>query len=381
MLGQMLDCVIPSSSTRRPKPNLSLPSQQGSSADVTPSSTAQPSPTINLTREYTLAIQTSSYSEIWSKIHPGDPSYEDLELGEGEAHEGQQRLTHVLNPSRECVDEALQHARPSTLTRLVSDYFDHSENTSHLCLLLHDSVRRARLIYHDLQNLLDVLPLDSDPYCLTPSQCDQAFDIFLQFDRLDNPFPCPNSNNFHDMRLCFSQLNQRLQHRLCKSRSRVQRLRHATTCFAVCLIGTVVGVCIAAVTVASHALIALVAGPILPAILPSKITKKEMAHLAQLDAAAKGTYVLHNDLDTIDRLVERLYTAVEGDKFLIRLGLERGRDRHPIHEIAKQLQKTHRNFLVHLMDLEEHICLCFSAINRARSLLLEEIHLNQSRYS
>ncbi|GFY93407.1 transmembrane protein, putative [Actinidia rufa] len=281
-------------------------SDGGSSADVTPSSTAQPSPTINLTREYTLAIQTTSYSEIWSKIHPGDPSYEDLELGEGEVHEGQQRLAHVLNPSRECVDEALQHARPSTLTRLVSDYFDHSENTSHLCLLLHDSVRRARLIYHDLQNLLDVLPLDSDPYCLTPSQCDQAFDIFLQFDRLDNPFPCPNSNNFHDMRLCFSQLNQRLQHRLCKSRSRVQRLRHATTCSAVCLIGTVVGVCIAAVTVASHALIALVAGPLLPAILPSKITKKEMAHLAQLDAAAKGTYVLHNDLDTIDRLVERL---------------------------------------------------------------------------
>ncbi|KAE9445608.1 hypothetical protein C3L33_22494, partial [Rhododendron williamsianum] len=327
----------------------------GSSAEDTPSSSAQPSPTINLTSEYTLAIQTTSYSEIWSRIHPNDPSYEG-HLGEGEALEEHQSLEQILNPSRECVDKALQHARPTTtLTHLVSTYFDHSENTSHLCLILHDSVRRARLTYRNLHNLLDVLPLDSDPNSLTQSQCDWAFDIFLKFDRLDNPFPCPDSHNFRDMRHCFSQLNDQLHRRLCKSRSRVRLLRRATTCSTVCLIG-----------------------PLLHAVLPSKITKKEMVHMAQLDAVAKGTYVLHNDLDTIDRLVERLYTAVEGDKFLIRLGLERGNDRHPIHEISKQLQKNHLNFLSQLMDLEEHICLCFAAINRARSLLLEGIHLHKS---
>ncbi|KAG5553230.1 hypothetical protein RHGRI_011180 [Rhododendron griersonianum] len=352
--------------------------ENGSSAEDTPSSSAQPSPTINLTSEYTLAIQTTSYSEIWSRIHPNDPSYEG-HLGEGEALEEHQSLEQILNPSRECVDKALQHSRPTTtLTHLVSTYFDHSENTSHLCLILHDSVRRARLTYRNLHNLLDVLPLDSDPNSLTQSQCDWAFDIFLKFDRLDNPFPCPDSHNFRDMRHCFSHLNDQLHRRLCKSRSRVRLLRRATTCSTVCLIGTAVGVCITAVAIASHALIALVAGSLLHAVLPSKITKKEMVHMAQLDAVAKGTYVLHNDLDTIDRLVERLYTAVEGDKFLIRLGLERGNDRHPIHEISKQLQKNHLNFLSQLMDLEEHICLCFAAINRARSLLLEGIHLHKS---
>ncbi|KAL6998005.1 hypothetical protein U1Q18_008129 [Sarracenia purpurea var. burkii] len=377
----MLHCVMPSSSARRPNLDSSLPSEQGSSADNTPSSSAQPSPTINLTTQYALAIHTSSFSEIWSKIHPNDPSDEDPKLGEGEAHEKQQLLGHVLNPSRECVQEALQHARPNTLTHLVSDYFDHSESTSHLCLVLHNSVLRARSIYRDLHNLFDVFPLDSDPYLFTQSQCDWAFDIFLQFDRLDNPFPCPDSHNFHEMHNCFTELNQQLHRRLCKSRSRVHLLRRATTCSAMCLIGTVVGVSISAVAIASHGMIALVAGPLLPALLPSKITKKEMAHLAQLDAASRGTYVLHNDLATIDRLVERLYTAVEGDKFLIRLGLERGRERHPIHEITKQLQKNHHHFLSQLTDLEEHICLCFGAINRARSLLLEEIHLNKSRYS
>ncbi|KAI7997033.1 UPF0496 protein [Camellia lanceoleosa] len=354
MHNQMLHCAMPSSSTRS---NLhsSLPPLQGSSGDNTPSSSTQPSPTVNLTCEFTLAKQTDSYSEIWSKIHPSY-SYEDQNLGQGEAREDQQ-LAQVLNPSRECVQEALRHATPSTLTRLVSTYFDHSENTSHLCLLLHDNVQHARSLYYDLHNLLDVLPLDSDPNSLTQAQCDRAFNIFLQFDGLGNPFPRPDSHNFHDMRHCFSQLNQQLHHRLCKSRSRVHLLRRAASCSAICFIG-----------------------PLLPSLVPTKISKKALSHLAQLDAAAKGTYVLHNDLNTIDRLVERLYTAIEGDKFLIRLGLDRGGERHPIHEVAKQLQKNHHNFLSQLMDLEEHICLCFATINRARSLLLKEIYLHQSHY-
>ncbi|XP_028108350.1 UPF0496 protein At3g19330-like isoform X1 [Camellia sinensis] len=379
MHNQMLHCAMPSSSTRRSNLHSSLSPLQGSSADITPSSSTQPSPTVNLTCEYTLAKQTDSYSEIWSKIH-SSYSYEDPNLGQGEAREDQQ-LAQVLNPSQECVQEALRHATPSTLTRLVSTYFDHSGNTSHLCLLLLDNVQHARSLYYDLHNLLDVLPLDSDPNSLTQAQCDRAFDIFLQFDRLGNPFPRPDSHNFHDMRHCFSQLNQKLHHRLCKSRSRVHLLRRAASCSAICFIGTVVGVSIAAVAIASHALIAFVAGPFLPALVPTKISKKALSHLAQLDAAAKGTYVLHNDLNTIDRLVERLYTAIEGDKFLIRLGLDRGRERHPIHEVAKQLQKNHHNFLSQLMDLEEHICLCFATINRARSLLLKEIYLHQSHYS
>ncbi|XP_059668683.1 UPF0496 protein At3g19330 [Cornus florida] len=377
----MMRCLRPSSLTATTNQHPSSSSPQGNSAEETPRSSTQPSPTINLTREYTLAVQTSSYSEIRDKIHQSNACYHDPDPGQEECNEGHQLLAQVLQPNRDCVQESLQSIRPNTLTRLVSAYFDHSEHTSHLCLLLYDSVRHARSLYAPLHNLLNVLPLDSDSYTLTQSQCDCAFDIFLQFDRLDNPFSCSDSFNFNDMRCCFSQLKQQLDHRLSKSRSRVRLLRHATTSSAICLIGTVVGVAISAAVIAAHALVTLVACPFFSSFLPCKITKKEMAHLAQLEAAAKGTYVLHNDLDTIDRLVVRLYTAVEGDKLLIRLGLERGRDRQPIQEVVKQLHKNHENFLRQLIDLEEHICLCFAAINRARSLLLQEIHLHQTRYS
>ncbi|XAR64750.1 hypothetical protein NMG60_11008562 [Bertholletia excelsa] len=328
----MLNRLMTLACKRRPNPQASLPEHEGCLTEDTSSSSAQPSPTVNLTCEYTLALQTNSYNEIWTRIHDNGSTHEVLYHGEGEALNEEQRLGQILYPSQECIQEALQHVKSNTLTRLVSAYFDHSERTCYLCLLLNESVRRARLLYGDLHSLLDVLPLDSHSNSLNESQCDKAFDVFLQFDRFDNPFPCPDSCNFHDMQCCFTQLNQQLQHRLSKSRSRIHLLRRATTCSAVCLIGTVIGVIISAVVIASHVLTALVAGPLVPALRPSNITNKEKAHLTQLDSAARFTYVLHKDLETIDRLVERLYDAVDDDKLLIRLGLERGKDRHPIHE-------------------------------------------------
>lgn len=148
---------------------------------------------------------------------------------------------------------------------------------------------------------------------------------------------------------------------------------------ALCLIGATVGVAVSAVTVATHALVALVACPMCgTGFLPSSMTRKETVHLAQFDAAAKGIYVLRNDIDTIDRLVARLHATVENDRLLIQLGLERGIDRYPIQEILKQLRKNRPSFVKQVVDLEEHLFLCFAAINRARSLLLEEIHMQQT---
>ncbi|KAF8409830.1 hypothetical protein HHK36_002348 [Tetracentron sinense] len=361
---------LPSSPSRLPATN---------SREGTPRSSAQPSPTVNLIREYTLAVQTKSYNELWSKIQVHQeqvqhPEVEHLEVEVEEGVKSPQLLGQVLHPNRESVQEGLRRARPNTLTRLVSAYFDNSEQTSHhLCLLLHHSVHRARSLYDPLQDLLDILPLD--PSSLTHSQCEWAFNVFLQFDRLNNPFPHPDSGNFDDMCLCFSQLRQQLDLRLNKSSGRIHILRRSTTCSALCLIGTAVGVTISAMAIAAHALVALV-GVSFFAFLPTNFTKKELQHVAQLDAAAKGTFVLNNELKTIDRLVARLHGAIESDKLLIRLGLERGSDRYPIHEVLKQLRKNYHNIRHQLDDLEEHICLCFVTVNRARSRLLQEIQSN-----
>ncbi|KAK9741111.1 hypothetical protein RND81_03G082500 [Saponaria officinalis] len=372
----MRSCINLKSSTARGTQPASSEGEGNSSAGTpqTPGTSAIPSPTVNLSREYAHAVQTSSYSEIWSKIHV-------VEQWESEepSHQQQLLLSQVLQPNREFVLEALKRATPTSFTQLISSYFEHSEKTCHLLLLLHHSIDHARSLYSPLHDLVDALPT-TETESMSQLQCNRAFDVFDQFEKERNPFPCPDSHNFHEMRVCFSQLKQEVDLRLRKSRGTVHRINCGTTSSAICLIVTVVGVTISAVAIATHALVAIVAAASsCPMFLPWRVTQREMVHMGQLDAAARTAYVLHNDLDTIDRLVSRVYTAVEGDKLLIRLGLDRGRDKHPIYEVVKQLRKTRVNFMDQLTDLEEHICLCFAAINRARSLLLQQIDPQQEQ--
>ncbi|XP_009765445.1 UPF0496 protein At3g19330-like [Nicotiana sylvestris] len=333
---------------------------------------SQPSPTVNLSRAYTLAVQTSSYGEIWSKVHHEVPSDLSVEVAQVEFQEEPLQLEDVLKPSHECVQEALLHIIPDALNQLIAKYFDDSEQTTRICILFSQSVNQARVLYAPIHKLLDVLPLDMESagHSLSQAQCDWAFDIFLQFDSLTNPFPGHDTHNFDDMRHCYFQLKSELDLLLRKSRSKVQLLRHATRGSVVCLVAATVGVVISAVAIATHAFVALVAAPICPAFLPSKMAKKELVHLVQMDDATKGIFFLHNHLETVNCLVGRLYDAVEYYKRLVRFALERGKDRYPIQEVVKQLHGKHSNFLEELLGLEEHLCLCFAAINKARGHLL-----------
>ncbi|KAI4350424.1 hypothetical protein L6164_004881 [Bauhinia variegata] len=376
MKHRMLECLsfksLTSSSGSSYPP---LPPSHGNTTEITPVTSTQSSPSPSVSREYKNAVEGNSYNEILSKIE------DHVHLVDGYTDEDshQQLIEQVLYPDRKCVQEALGHAKATTLTRLVSTYFDQSETTSNLCLLLHRSVHSARTMYAPLIDLLAVLPADSN--LITQSQCDRAFDVFLKLDSQDNPFrPSPDSQNFSDMCSCFSELKQQIDRRLGKSRSRIRLLRRVTAGSALCFIITAVGVVVSAVVITTHAIVALAAGPGCTAHIPHPNTmkKRELARIAQLDAAAKGTYGLKHHLDTINRLVDLLHTAVEGDKLLIRFCLQRGKDRHPIREVLKQLRNNHQRLLFHLEDLEEHICLCCNTVNRGRSKLLNEICLHQT---
>ncbi|XP_022750425.1 UPF0496 protein At3g19330-like isoform X2 [Durio zibethinus] len=358
------------------------PLSQGNSTDGTPRSSAtQLSPTFNLTREYTLAVQTNSCIGIRSRIEELLQVENVIENGDMDNH--QLCSSQVLQPNRDCVRQALSHSNPkATLTRLVSTYFDHSENITTLCLSLFQCLRRARALYAPINDLLQEFPYDLNS--INQSQCNWAFDVFSQFDSLENPFPCPDSHNFNELRRSFSQLKEQLDHRLFKSLSRDRFLHRATTGSAICLIGTVVGVVVSAVVISTHALAAivgLVATPLCPVYVPSYLKRKQLGHMAQLKAAVMGTFAHKEDLDTIVCLVDWLYSAVEGDMQLIRFGLERGREIFPIHEVVKHLRNNHIKFFDRLEELEQQMCLCFSAVNEYRAKLLDQVHLNQSSNS
>ncbi|XP_024015443.1 UPF0496 protein At3g19330 [Eutrema salsugineum] len=330
-----------------PLPNPPLEAVASSSRNA-----SNPSPNFNLSRELAHAFQTPSYHDIRSRVHVVDPSHSHSQHHHHhlliQPDVGGDRtellLSQVLQPNKECVQESLAHAKSTTLTHLISAYFQHSEDATRLCLNLYQSVHSARHLYTPLFDLFHILP--SDSHAIDESLCNLAFDVFLKLDTFDNPFSSsPESHSFRGTQLCFSQLKHKLDARLRKSRSRVRLLHHAT------------------------------AGPLCSPYLPHSLKKKELTNISQLNAAAKGTFVLNKDLDTIDRLVSRLHTGIEYDKLFIRLGLERGRDVYSVQEILKQLRKSHLNLTHQLKDLEDHICLWFTNVNKARSLLLQEIHL------
>lgn len=346
------------------------PQTSSASAENSPSAA-----TINLRREYTLAVQTDSYKEMWSIIHH--------QQGHGEVGSDSEE---ILRPDRASVEEAIRLARPTRLTRLVSRYLESSEQASDLFLSLRRSVDIAREIYAPIALLLDVLPASSPilspgqsvPPLLSLLQSDSAFDAFVDFDRRENPFQCA-AVGFGDIRDCFSVLKQQLELRLLTARRRHRLLRRATIASATCLVVSVAGAVAAALVLASHALLAVAAiGPVSFCCGGTDVLAGRRRLLRErmtgTDAAARETYVLDKHLSTVERLVARLHATVESDKVLVRLGLERGRGQiHPIQEVVRQLRKNHSSFRHQLTDLDEHICLCLAALNRARYLLLQQI--------
>ncbi|KAK6277147.1 hypothetical protein POUND7_017470 [Theobroma cacao] len=92
----------------------------------------------------------------------------------------------------------------------------------------------------------------------------------------------------------------------------------------------------------------------------------------QLDVAAKGTYILNRDFDTMSRLVSRLHDEVEHNKAMIQICLERREDRFSV-QVVKELKKSNVGVRKQVEELEEHVYLCLVTINRARALVIKEV--------
>ncbi|KAF1883586.1 hypothetical protein Lal_00043272 [Lupinus albus] len=285
---------------------------------------ATSSPTSNVFRESDLAIHAKSYKDIYNiiqaplhdQLHNFDPNQESDHENDSSHH--RQVLAQVLQPDHQSIREALQsHVPHITLTRLLTNYFDHNESSCDLYLLFYTSVRRNRYIHSTLYDFISILPDDSAS--LSKHHSDRAYDIFIEFDQHENPFFFPHApHNFANICRNFSDRlkaivdNSPLHQSLCK-----------------CLIVTVVGALVSTVLVTTNAVAGCVAVAAAPFCSnrciphPKKLERKKLVRLKQLNAAAKGTCAV-NGLDTIGSLVDRLQNTVESDKDLVRIALKRG---------------------------------------------------------
>lgn len=169
---------------------------------------------------------------------------------------------------------------------------------------------------------------------------------------------------------CFNLLKS-LESSRDKARAKLKLLNNIKLGSAIFLVALTASL---AVIVVAHALALLVAAPsLVMASLATASTKHLANWSAQLDVAAKGTYILSRDLDTISRLVARLNDELEHMRRMVKFLLKRGEDRlQASAQVARQLKKD-SSFSAQLDELEEHLYLCFMTINRARNLVIKEI--------
>ncbi|TKY58253.1 UPF0496 protein [Spatholobus suberectus] len=167
-----------------------------------------------------------------------------------------------------------------------------------------------------------------------------------------------------------SNLQKRLEFSREKARAKLQlvaRLKCGSACLFAIITASLVMI------VMTHGFALLVATPGLA--FMNLASKRKLAKvMAQLDAAAKGTYILNKDLEITSRLVARLNDELEYMRTTVRFWLERKEERIQVDsEVVRLLKNNQCNFSDQLDELEEHLYLCFMTINRARDLVLNQI--------
>ncbi|OMO54887.1 hypothetical protein CCACVL1_27490 [Corchorus capsularis] len=331
---------------------------------------------LNVNEEYFSALRTDSYVEYFSKAQslanelvPSSPSY------------FHHKFFQLLEPCQDTIPSILESAILSKIPQLktlILDYFDISAEASKICGHLLTKINQIQHNYQFIQRALDSF----DDYH-SPEKVKLIISELNSFTILNNPFSNPNK---HDFKMIHDKYSSVLNHLKSKRKKVARKLKlfkffHKTS--VVCLTATCGLVVIIAVVIAAHTLAALLMAPVIFG-FPVKLFKKKLFKFPclkcgflkkigeQLDVAAKGTYILNRDFDTMSRLVSRLHDEVEDNKAMIQVCLERKEEKFCL-QVVKELKKSIVGFKKQVEELEEHVYLCLVTINRARALVIKEM--------
>jgi hypothetical protein len=311
---------------------------------------------VDLREEYANAFRTESYIEFWTRV---------VAYSNGECRSRLSRETttstrlpsyrlfaeHLLDPDQPTVTQILTQTKlQPEINSLLSDYFSHTANASLLCSQLLKDIDGVRIKYKSLKTIQLVATIKEGSNQISSSMI---------------------ATNLIELSLCqCSELQKQLELSRDNLRAKLQMitiLKHCSTCAIVVVTTSLV------VLVVSHGFALLMAMPGLT--LMNLHSKRKLTNTtAQLDAAAKGTYILNKDLETTSRLVARLNDEMEHIRKMVKFWLERKEDKIQADgEVLRLLKKNQSNFSDQLDELEEHLYLCFMTINRARDLVLNQI--------
>lgn len=342
---------------------------------------------MDLREEYAHAFRTESYTDFWTRVlalaeNISSPTKIVGSTSAARLPSYRLFVEHLLDPDQPTVTRILGliHTHRETHS-ILSEYFSQTAEASLLCSLLLKDVQRTRSRYKSLKSALD--SLQKTPYS-PKSHMPKIMTRLTKFCNSLNPLVSSTSSplRFKTVQASCSKLLKSIELRRNKTNAKLQLIKKFQRGSVVFVMALTISL---TVIVATHALALIVAAPTLMiGSFQLMSTKKLARSSAQLDIAAKGTYILIRDLDTISRLVGRLNDELEDLQAIIRFWLVRGGDPVQLQlqasgEVARQLKKNYANFVEQLDELEEHLYLCFMTINRARNLVITEI-MNSSPY-
>ncbi|KAL5995704.1 hypothetical protein ACLOJK_041819 [Asimina triloba] len=356
----------------------------------------------NFNEEYMEALRTKSYTDIWWKVQGQlgrTTSTTTGQLGRTTSTTtGRLSLSplatshlhhpdYILEPRQETIFATVA---ASNLHALVRDYFDGSLQACNICCLLLHCIDQTRANHSIIQRVLKVAKRRPATGDYTQEQCLFISSQLTVFADLENPLSGSTQMQFHQIHELYVSMVRDL---VFARKKVVRRARMQGICKKAARVGLTVAcgmLLIITLAVAAHTLFGLLAMPLLfcpsTPFLKRRIQSRRCLMRsskclkrvgAQLDAAAKGAYILGRDFDTMSRLATRLHDEIEHNKAVIGICLSNGRGQLLVEEVVKELRSNEAGFLEQLEELEEHVYLCFLTINRARRLVFQEIVMQQ----
>lgn len=260
-------------------------------------------------------------------------------------------------------------------------YFDISAEASKFCSHLLKGINQIQSNYLIIQRVLDEIDDHQDYSPENVKEIVSELNYLLVVGI--NPFSNPNKLDFKLIHEKHSSMLQCLKSMRKKVGKKIKIIKYFQKASGICITATCGVIAVAAMVLAAHTFTAVFMGPAIFS-FPFKRLAKKISSLPflrsgllrkvgdQLDLAAKGTYILNRDFDTMSRLVARVHDALEHNKVMVQSCLERREDRFCL-QVMKELKKGDLGFRKQLEELEEHVYLCLVTINRARSLVIKEM--------